>query len=150
MMLPSGRRLAVDYGAVRVGIAISDPSGIIATPFQTFSNEEALVQICKTIVEYEITVVYVGLPLHLSGLESNSSSKARDFSLKLRESIPGQIEVRLLDERLSTKTATEKAIIGQGKVDRARIDQLAAAEILENALQIEKASEKLAGHEITG
>lgn len=148
-MLPGGRRIAIDYGAVRVGIAMSDPSSILATPFQTFRNEEALDQVCEIINEYEISVVYVGLPLHLSGEESNSSGKVRDFSSKLRELISDQVSIRLLDERLSTKTATEKAMTGQGRVDREEIDQLAAAEILENALQIEKALNRLAGHEVS-
>ena len=148
-MLPSGRRLAIDYGAVRVGTAISDSSGIIASPFETFSAGDALSQVPKVISDFEISVVYVGLPLHRSGAESDSSIKAREFATQLRGSCPAEIEIRLLDERLSTKAAMDKSILGSGKVDRERIDQLAAVVILEHALQIEKSSQNLAGHEIS-
>jgi putative Holliday junction resolvase len=148
-MLPSGRRLAIDYGAVRVGTAISDASGIIASPLQTFNFQDALRQISNAVNEYEVSVVYIGLPLHLSGAESNSSSNAREFATQLKELVAAHTQLRLLDERLSTKSAIEKSMLGKGKVDRKLIDQLAAVEILEHALQIEKSSQRLAGYEVT-
>ena len=73
-MLPSGRRLAIDYGDVRIGIALSDATGLIATPYKTLINGpdgflSAIEEIFQIVMAEYIRVIYIGWPLHLSGAE---------------------------------------------------------------------------------
>lgn len=152
-MLPSGRRLAIDYGDVRVGLAISDITGLLATPYQTVLHHSSgdagsIDAVSKIINAEEIAVVYVGLPLHLSGEESASSEKARRFASALKNKVGPKTIVRLIDERLSTKSAVDQAHSMGRKLEREKIDQMAAVSILEFALNAERNSENLAGHEL--
>lgn len=150
-MLPSGRRLAIDYGDVRIGLAISDFTGLIASPYKTLvddssDNSKSIAAIVELTLLEEISVVYVGLPLHLSGEESSSSQKAKVFATALKEAIGSKITVRLLDERLSTKSAVNQSHSIGKKLDRDQIDQMAAVSILESALNAERVSGGLAGN----
>ncbi len=147
MMLPLGRRLAVDIGDVRTGVAISDAAGILASPYTTVSGENYLAKIAEIVKNEEVTVVYVGLPLHLSGQEGNAAAKVRAEVSNLKNQLAETVIVRLLDERLTTKSASSKVISNQGKVNRSNIDQLAAVEILEFALNSERLNKELAGYE---
>ena len=152
-MLPSGRRLAIDYGDVRIGLAISDTTALVASPLQTIKNSVdnvvALNQEIASIVHDEaIRVVYIGLPIHLSGGEGASAEKARHFAQELRSYIGSHIEMRLVDERLSTKSAISHAKSIGKKLTREDVDQMAAVAILEFALQWESSSGRLAGDEI--
>lgn len=150
-MLPSGRRLAIDYGDVRIGLAISDFTGLIASPYKTLvddssDNSKSIAAIVELTLLEEISVVYVGLPLHLSGEESSSSQKAKVFATALKEAIGSKIKVRLLDERLSTKSAVNQSHSIGKKLKRDEIDQMAAVSILESALNAERVSGGLAGN----
>lgn len=147
-MLPNGRRLAIDYGEARVGTALSDVSGILATPYKTFPTAEAIKQIVELILSEEIVVIYLGLPLNLSGKSAEAADKALVFGAQLRSQVDSQILIYLIDERLSTKSAASKMVNVGGVAGRDKIDQLAAAEILEFALQIEKSQGEFAGHEL--
>ena len=152
-MLPSGRRLAIDYGDVRIGLAISDTTALVASPLRTIKNRidnvVALNQEIASIVHDEaISVVYIGLPIHLSGGEGTSTEKVRHFAQELRSYIGSHIEMRLVDERLSTKSAISQAKSIGKKLTREDVDQMAAVAILEFALQWESSSGRLAGDEI--
>jgi len=148
-MLISGRRLAIDYGDVRIGVSISDPTCIVVSPLTTISNsgeiEKVLTRLTEIVEENEIVVVYVGLPLHLSGTEGESAAKVREFAQQLSQTLPTNIAVRLLDERLSTASAEREARDTGKRISRENIDQWAAVSILENALNSEKLSGQLAG-----
>jgi putative holliday junction resolvase len=151
-VLPSGRRLAIDYGDVRIGIALSDATGLIATPYKTLINGpdrflSAIEEIFQIVMAEDIRVIYIGWPLHLSGAEGISSEKVRAFAKSLEKRLPTSIPIRALDERFSTKSVHDEARLSGKKVSRANIDQLAAAAILEFALGAEKVREDLAGHE---
>lgn len=147
-MLPSGRRLAIDYGEVRVGTALSDVSGILASPYKTFPTADAIIQLVELAVSEDIAVVYLGLPLNLSGAAGQATEKAVHFGTQLRAALNSRVLIHLIDERLSTKSAAQKmANLGE-VVGKNKIDQLAAAEILEFALQIEKSQGELAGREL--
>lgn len=148
-MLPKGRRLAIDYGDARVGVAISDFAAILASPYMTFPNNEAIPKLINLIHEEEIMVVYLGHPLNLSGASSESADKALAFGRRLKSEIAGDVVIHLVDERLSTKSATAKVAKAGGHTGKDRIDQLSAAEILEFALQTEKSRGKLAGDELS-
>lgn len=150
MMLPIGRRLAVDIGDVRTGLAISDAAGILASPYSTISGEDYLAQIAEIVRSEEVVVLYVGLPLHLSGHEGSAAEKVRIEVEKLKVMLSDTVSIRLLDERWTTKSANSKLLSNQGKPLKSNIDQLAAVEILEFALNSERLNQELAGHEPIG
>lgn len=136
-----GRRIAFDYGDVRIGVAISDPDSILASPLTTLSSGDPklFTQISDLITEHKPVALYVGEPLNLSGQSSTSAQKAVSFAEKLRSEF--RLPVTLIDERLSTVSATN-AMRQSGvnaKEARSKIDMAAAVAILEQGLAIEKA-----------
>ncbi|MFZ9809001.1 MAG: Holliday junction resolvase RuvX [Candidatus Nanopelagicaceae bacterium] len=147
-----GARLAIDYGEKRIGIAKSDTSRLIASPVVTLDNSEStenVYSVIKDIVtESDAMLVYIGLPLHLSGKESASSEKARAFAGLLKQYLPQEVQIRLLDERLTTSSAVGELKNAGLKSSRESIDQLAAVKILEFALEVERLSGEAAGHEV--
>ena len=147
-----GARVAIDYGDKRIGIAKSDNSGLIASPVMTLVNSGSTQNIFSAIKdlveEGNVTLIYIGLPLHLSGRESESSDKARRFATLLRQHLPQSVQVRLLDERLTTTSALGELKSAGLKSNRENIDQLAAVKILEFALEVERLSGEVAGHAI--
>jgi putative Holliday junction resolvase len=147
-----GARLAIDYGEKRIGIAKSDSSRLIASPVVTLDNSQStghVYSVIKDIVtESDAMLVYIGLPLHLSGKESASSEKARAFAGLLKQHLPQEVQIRLLDERLTTSSAVGELKNAGLKSSRESIDQLAAVKILEFALEVERLSGEAAGHEV--
>ncbi len=130
------RRLAVDVGSVRVGVAISE--GSLALPMESLAADEATVSRILEIAEQKsVQVVYVGLPLNLRGDPTPSTRKCIDFARKLSES---GLTVRMIDERLTTKSAQQMLQKTGKKVKESRgyIDAQAAALILDFALQSER------------
>lgn len=147
-MLISGRRLGLDYGDTRIGVAMSDPSSIVVSPLVTIMNDEAndsVAQISLLAHEHDVAVVYVGLPLHLSGVEGQSAIKARQFAKELRAILHDDIEIRLIDERLSTSSALREAREAGKNLTKDNVDQWAAVAILEAALNTERLGGQLAG-----
>ena len=152
-MLPSGRRLAIDFGDVRIGLAVSDTTALVASPLRTIKNSDDNVvavneEIASIVLDEAISVVYIGLPIHLSGGEGTSAEKVRHFAQELRSYIGSHMEMRLVDERLSTKSAISQANSIGKRLTREDVDQMAAVAILEFALQWERSSGRLAGDEI--
>jgi putative Holliday junction resolvase len=147
-----GARLAIDYGEKRIGIAKSDNSRLIASPVATLDNSESTENVYSAIkdivTESNAMLVYIGLPLHLSGKESTSSEKARAFAGLLKQHLPQEVQIRLLDERLTTSSAVGELKNAGLKSSRESIDQLAAVKILEFALEVERLSGEAAGHEV--
>lgn len=149
-----GSRLAIDVGTVRIGLAVSDPDSIVSTPLSAVARSkvltESLQEILSLILENGVIEVYVGDPLSLSGVETASTQDARQFALQLAEltSVP----VRLVDERLTTVTASAKLRLNGKNVKAAKslIDSASAVEILEQALSIVKQSGKPAGLRVGG
>lgn len=138
-----GVRLGVDVGKARVGIAVCDREGVIATPVATLRRVDADERAFRILVEeHGAMEIVVGLPLSLSGADTASTTDSRDFATFLAARIG--VPVRLVDERLSTVSA-QRALHTAGrnaKGSRAVIDQVAAVIILQNALDIERS----AGH----
>jgi len=135
-------RVGVDVGDVRIGIAQSDPSGLIATPVETVPRGVGdLARIQTLVAERAAIEVVVGLPRSLSGGEGPAAVKVRQFAREVAAAV-APVAVRLCDERLSTVTA-EAVLRGQGKKGqkrRAVVDQAAAVVILQNALDTERSS----------
>jgi putative Holliday junction resolvase len=137
-----GRRLGLDVGTVRVGVALSDPTGLLASPLETVQrarNESDLDRIAALVVEHEVTEVIVGEPRHLSGASGASAKEARAYSRALAGRI-GDVPVHLVDERLSTVTAagTLRARGLDSRQQRSVIDQEAAVVILQTYLDAQR------------
>lgn len=134
----AGVRLGVDVGQARVGIARSDPEGMLAVPLRTAPADEALAIVAQLVDEYDALEVIVGLPVALSGLDTASTKSARDFAQRLHEALA--CPVRLVDERWSTTQAQgQLRQAGRSqKSQRAVIDQAAAVIVVQHALDAER------------
>jgi putative Holliday junction resolvase len=135
----SGTRLGIDVGKARIGVAKSDPHGMLATPIATVARGDGDIdRIISETVEAGAVEIVVGLPLALSGGETPSTQDARDFALRIARATAAP--VRLVDERLSTVSA-QRALHATGrntKNSRSVIDQVAAVIILQHALDFER------------
>jgi putative Holliday junction resolvase len=128
--------LGVDVGSVRVGIAVSDPHGILATPFGTLARDvkggSDLARLGALVTEHAVVEVVVGLPRSLSGREGAAAAAARDYGDALQRLI-APVPVRYVDERLTSVTAnrilSERGI--RSRKARAVVDQVAAVQILQ-------------------
>lgn len=142
-----GVRLGVDPGDARIGVARSDPSGMLATPVETVPRGEGdLDRLAALVIEHEALEVVLGLPVSLHGGEGPAATRVRSFAVQLAARVT-PVPVRLCDERLSTVTA-EAALRSagrKGKKRRAVVDQAAAVVILQNALDTERASGRVPG-----
>jgi putative Holliday junction resolvase len=137
-----GVRLGVDVGDVRIGVARSDPSGLIATPVETVARGAGDLARLRALADEEGAVeVVVGLPRSLSGGEGPAAAKVREFAAAVAGAV-APVPVRLCDERLSTVSA--EAVLRdrgkKGKKRRAVVDQAAAVVILQNALDTERST----------
>ena len=159
-----GRRLGVDVGSVRIGVACSDPDGVLATPLATLRRDEAgwaqlrpaatvpvgrdegepvaavtvpadVAELARLVIEHEVVEVIVGLPVTLAGTESYAAMAARQYADVLSR-IVAPVPVTLTDERMSTAAAGRRlAERGvRGRRRRAVVDQAAAVEILQGWL----------------
>ena len=136
-----GVRLGIDPGDARIGVARSDPSGILATPVETVPRGAGdLARIGAILAEEAAVEVVVGLPRSLSGREGPAAVKAREFALELARQV-APVPVRLCDERLTTVSA-EAMLRDRGRKGarrRAVVDRAAAVVILQHALDTERA-----------
>ncbi|WP_063062988.1 Holliday junction resolvase RuvX [Nocardia sienata] len=153
-----GRRLGIDVGSVRIGVAASDPDGILATPVETVPRDTGsrragrpprgvhsggrtpgsgadIARIAAIADEYEAVEIIVGLPRTLRGEKGTSARMATEFAGRLRDSLP-DVPIRLSDERLTTVSAA-RALRDSGvraRGQRQVIDQAAAVSILQSWL----------------
>ena len=141
-----GRRIAIDYGAARIGIAVSSVDALISSPLTTVPfDENAVPKVIEVIRERDPIEVLVGLPLNLSGLHTKSTGDAIVFAKSLQANL--EIEVRMVDERMSTRAAQSQLYASgkNSKSSRSLIDAAAASLILEGALNFEKTTGKQPG-----
>jgi putative Holliday junction resolvase len=135
-----GRRIAFDYGDVRIGVAMSDPHGILVSPAGVIEaqSETLRSEIATLISEFEPIYIVVGNPLHLSGQASAKQEQVQGFLALLAELT--DLPLILVDERLSTSSAAKKlqsaGINARGA--RSKIDAAAAVAILERAMEQER------------
>lgn len=137
-----GVRIGVDVGSVRIGVARSDPSGLLATPVETVRRGRGdLSRIAEIAAEYEAIEIVVGLPTSLSGREGPAAEAARAFAARLAARL-APVPVRLVDERLTTVSAQQRLRSSGVKARDQRdvIDQAAAAVLLQAALDGERAT----------
>ena len=128
--------MGVDYGDSRIGLALSDPLKMIASPFQTIRNEgsEKRLQSLQTLIEeQEVESIVVGLPIGMKGQETAQTKKVREFTDSLSVL---NLPIYLEDERLSSVSAEKSMIIQKIKTghNKGMIDQRAAAILLQQFL----------------
>ena len=146
--LSRGRRLGVDVGKVRVGVAVSDPDGILATPLVTVPRDmdaapdavpSDIAELVRLVGEHEAVQIVVGLPVRLNGAEGPAAIDIRAYAGRLAAAV-GEVPIALADERMSTVVATrrlaERGV--RGKRQRAVVDQAAAVEILQSWLDAQR------------
>lgn len=137
-MIGRGRRLGIDVGSVRVGVALSDPDGLLATPLVTVARDvdggTDVATIAGLVAEHEAVAVVVGLPRTLAGHEGPAAEAARVFADAVTAAIA--VPVLLADERLTTVVATRQLRESgrRGRRQRAVVDQVAAVAILQGWL----------------
>lgn len=143
-----GVRVGIDVGTVRIGVARSDPDGILATPVATVARAQStppdqipsdMSEISGLVKELEAVEVIIGIPVSLSGSEQQAAAVTRQYADRLATLIE-PVPVRFVDERMSTVVATrrlrERGV--RGRRQRAVVDQAAAVEILQSWLDTQR------------
>lgn len=149
----AGVRVGVDVGSVRVGVAASDPSAVLAHPVRTLARDHDggsdLDVLAALVADLGAIEVVVGLPRLMSGAEGEAARLARGYALSIARRIE-PIGVRLVDERLTTVAAhrrlRDSGVPGRGQ--RAVIDQAAAVLILQSALDAEASTGRAIGEPV--
>ncbi|RDV43521.1 Holliday junction resolvase RuvX [Leifsonia sp. ku-ls] len=136
-------RVGIDVGKVRIGVSRSDLHGMLATPVETVSRSEDAAdrrRIAEIVGELGAFEIIVGLPLALSGARTASTADAIGFAEALASEV--DVPVRMVDERLSTVSATSALRASGRNTKKARpvVDQVAATIILQHALDAERAT----------
>ncbi|CEA08222.1 Putative Holliday junction resolvase [Arthrobacter saudimassiliensis] len=145
--IPRGVRLGLDVGQVRVGLAASDPDGLLAVPVRTLrrdaKKDRDIALVVREAAERDAVQVFVGLPRSLRGNETASTQMAREYAERLAGALADagmDLPVRLVDERLSTVSAHQA--LRQAGMDtrdhRRVVDQAAAVGILQHALEMQR------------
>ena len=134
--------MALDVGDVRIGIAVSDPMGIIANPLETYTRKGDLTLDAQYVAElaakHGVELLVSGLPLGLNGQENEQTAKTRAFVDELVKHT--QIPVKFMDERFTTLSAERVLIEGNVRRDKRKtvIDKVAATIILQTYLDGKK------------
>jgi len=135
-----GRRIAFDYGDVRIGVAVSDPDSILSSPLTTLKtgDRDLLHQISAMFSEIEPVSIYVGRPALLNGVDGTASEKSTEFAKMLGTLT--NVPIEMIDERMSTISAARNLReAGRNAKDaKSEIDMASAVGILEFAIEIEK------------
>ncbi len=147
-----GVRLGVDVGTVRIGVARSDPGGLLASPLDTVRRGTGdLAELARLATENQVMEVVVGLAVGLAGREGRSAADGRAFAAALAARLR-PVPVRLVDERFTTVLA--HAALQQGGVGsrdrRQAVDKAAAALLLQSALDAERSTGEPAGQLVAG
>jgi putative holliday junction resolvase len=147
--IESKRILGIDFGSTRIGLALSDPSGTIATGFKTINNTTTVYdEIAGIVTDHEIAVIVIGLPVSLQGGDTKKTEEVRRFSSELRKRIP--VPIVFQDERFTSRDAMATMIAmnttRKQRRNKGRIDEMAAAIILQAFLDTERARQKKDNH----
>lgn len=133
----TGRILGVDFGDTRTGLAVSDPSRLLASGIGTVSPggiDKTVAAVAEVAKERAVSAVVVGLPKNMDGTEGFRAARCREFAEKLTDLLP--VPVAMLDERLTTVSASRylNETNTRGTARKGVIDTLSAQIILQNAL----------------
>jgi len=142
--LRRGRRLGIDYGDVRVGISVTDLEAILVSPLITLKNDEMLIKnIADIVLENQPIYIALGSPIHLSGASGSKSLAVQEFATRLKNLV--STDIFLIDERLTTTSAQNQLREAgiSSKESKGIIDQIAAVNILNQALLLERSENGL-------
>ncbi len=132
-----GRILAIDYGNKRVGIAVTDPLQIIATPLDTIHSKDLLTYLKAYLLKEEVEALVVGLPQTLTGKATDVTSAVVGLVRKLQKEFPN-LPVHTVDERFTSRMAKQAMLAGGVKKmdrrDKAMVDRISATIILQSFL----------------
>ena len=130
--------MAIDFGTKRVGIAVTDPLKIFASPLTTVNTEGALEFVKFYCKKERVETIVVGMPLKLNGEETHATQPALKFGKMLKKRIPG-IQIEFEEEQFTSKMAVEAMVLGGMKKKERRkkenIDKVSAAIILQSYLE---------------
>lgn len=142
--------MALDWGRARIGVAASDPAGVLAFPVETVpAGPGAISKVVELVGEYAPLELLLGLPRNLAGEEGPAAQAMRQVAEELMAALP-DVQLRLVDERMTTVTASRQLSMAGRNTRKQRqvIDQAAAVALLEAALQQERNTGIPAGEEI--
>jgi putative Holliday junction resolvase len=128
------RILGIDFGEKRIGIAMSDPTGVIASPFRTVERAHIEEELADIVSQYAIKTIVIGNPLRTDGKKGKLEEEVEAFSRHIEQKL--KVSVILWDERFSTQEA-ERAMHDMEEKpsrDRAKVDRIAAAIVLQSYL----------------
>ena len=133
-----GRIVAIDYGTKRVGIAVTDPMRIIASPLDTVHSTELVPFLEKYVSEEEIDVLVIGLPKRLNNTDSHITQLIRELTVSMTRKFP-QLKIENVDERFTSKIAFNAMIDGglkkKQRQNKETIDKLSATVILQSYME---------------
>lgn len=140
-----GVRIAIDWGKARIGVAACDRDGVLCHPVTTVRNDPSLWKNLRLIIdEHQPMEIVLGMPIDLRGQEGQAARDMGVVADKLSRRF--KIDLRVVDERLSTAAASRKLPTMSAQQRRTIIDQAAAVAILEQALETERITGQPAGN----
>ena len=129
------RILGLDIGLKRIGVAVSDPFGVTATPLEFILNDEKVFEKINDLIKnYKISKIVIGLPLTLKGEEGEQARYTKEFVENLKNHIPQDIEIIFVDERFTSSLAEKTLSQTKKKNKKEKIDSLSAVFILQTYL----------------
>jgi len=129
------RILGLDIGLKRIGVAVSDPFGVTATPLEFILNDEKVFEKINDLIKnYKISKIVIGLPLTLKGEEGEQARYTKEFVENLKNHIPQDIEIIFVDERFTSSLAEKTLLQTKKKNKKEKIDSLSAVFILQTYL----------------
>jgi putative Holliday junction resolvase len=145
----AGVRVGLDYGSVRIGVAKSDATGLLASPYQsvTQQNSQHFDELGRLITDLDAVVVYVSEPISLKGEPTSTLTEVKAWLRELSVHLD-QVPLRLLDERLTSSVAKSqmRSKGEQPSRQKSLVDANAAAVLLQGALDFERIHQRWAGH----
>lgn len=139
------RILAIDHGTVRIGLALSDETGIVASPFKTLdANHEPERTIARIVKEKHIGKIVIGMPFRMSGGKGSAAARVDKFADSLGKELRHEVPIEFVDERLSSveaEASMSRAGITSKKERNEIVDQLAAVVILQEYLNQQRGPE---------
>lgn len=134
-----GRKLAIDFGLKRTGIALTDERNIIASPYDTVESQLLMNHLKEMISQYEVDTIVLGEPKRLDGSDTHISENVRLLKIALESTFAG-IQVVLIDERFTSSIAVQSLKIGgaskKQRQNKALVDKVSAAIILQSYLDM--------------
>ena len=133
-----GRIIAIDYGTKRVGLAVTDPLKIIATPLETIHSKDIFSFLKEYDKKENIEAFVLGLPKRLDNSDTNNTQHVLNFEKGLKKNFPGK-NIHLIDERFTSKIALQTMISGgmkkSDRKDKSNVDKISAVLILQSFLE---------------